>query len=594
MSENAPRPGRRQIGGRGRSTSAFGDFESAGSSADGEEEEGFEEEDWEEDEECDHRREDEKSENEIDDQSGFSQPSPTSQRVTFSFGANDARFSRNDWRRHGMVHLLACAFMNIFCLGVYGVLQERVMTIPYESSKNDDESGTYYPDAIFTSSIFLVLSNRICALFVGGVALFYTSSTKASGHHHHHHHHRHRFKREKYWWWPDSSLENYACVAFSNLMSTLCQYEVLKYLSYAISTLAKAAKILPTMFWGFILHGRRFRTNQYLSAMVVTVGCFVFVFNSSLAAKYASEGMTTEEEEEDEIGATTIDRDEKGYVNVYSNNNRLYDRNDVNDEDQGVISEDPIVSAIFKEENDINAAFWKKRALVRRSSFQRAIGTFRSLARDSIFIGVCITLVYLAADGFTSSFQQRMFRVQKTSLFDQMFWTCVFGTFFSASWVVLSGQLEYAVLFLHRYPKIIPDIIYLSMASALAQVSITYTIRAFGAVTLASVMTVRQVVSISLNAFLFHEPLVALQWVGLSLILLPVFFGGAGYKKELETRNTSAGMKRRTGGGEGEEEGALAGSRTTNMTSVLIDHGNHHHTRRLRGGKVNNNNEDVV
>ena len=154
MSENAPRPGRRQIGGRGRSTSAFGDFESAGSSADGEEEEGFEEEDWEEDEECDHRREDEKSENEIDDQSGFSQPSPTSQRATFSFGANDARFSRNDWRRHGMVHLLACAFMNIFCLGVYGVLQERVITIPYESSKNDDESGTYYPDAIFTSSIF--------------------------------------------------------------------------------------------------------------------------------------------------------------------------------------------------------------------------------------------------------------------------------------------------------------------------------------------------------------------------------------------------------------------------------------------------------
>jgi len=50
MSENAPRPGRRRIGGRGRSTSAFGDFESAGSSADGEEEEGFEEEGWEEDE----------------------------------------------------------------------------------------------------------------------------------------------------------------------------------------------------------------------------------------------------------------------------------------------------------------------------------------------------------------------------------------------------------------------------------------------------------------------------------------------------------------------------------------------------------------
>jgi drug/metabolite transporter (DMT)-like permease len=519
---------------------------------------------------------DDENENEDDEANtwkDFSPPSPSSQRAAFSFGANDARFSRNDWRRHGMVHLLACAFMNIFCLGVYGVLQERVMTIPYESSKNDDESGTYYPDAIFTSSIFLVLSNRVCALLVGGLALFYTSSSRTN---HHDQHPHDRSNKKKYWWWPDSSLENYACVAFSNLMSTLCQYEVLKYLSYAISTLAKAAKILPTMFWGFILHGRRFRTSQYLSAMVVTVGCFVFVFNSSLAAKYTSEGMATvdaeEEEEEAEIG-TTIDG-EGSIVNLYASDDGLYDRGGVVDDDnQGeMLLEDPMVSAIFKEENDINAAFWKKRAAVGRSSFQRAIGTFRSLARDSIFIGVCITLVYLAADGFTSSFQQRMFRVQKTSLFDQMFWTCVFGTLFSAAWVVLSGQLEYALLFLHRYPKIIPDIIYLSMASALAQVSITYTIRAFGAVTLASVMTVRQVVSISLNAFLFHEPLVLLQWVGLGFILLPVFFGGAGYKKELET----------TAGGNIASGGALAGSRTTKMTSVLIDGSQQQHRRSQR------------
>ena len=317
----------------------------------------------------------------------------------------------------------ARAFMNIFCLGVYGVLQERVMTIPYESSKNNDELGTQYPDAIFASSIFLVLSNQCARLFVGCVALFYTSSapSKASRHH--------PFSKKKYWWWPDSSLENYACVAFSNLMSTLCQYEVLKYLSYAISTLAKAAKILPTMFWGFILHGRRFRSSQYLSAMLVTVGCFVFVFNSSLAAKYTSEGITTE--------------DEEGYDNPYTNNNRLDDGDD-NANEHGVLSEDPVVSAIFKEENDINAVFWKERALVvRRSSFQRAIGTFRSFARHSVFIGVCITLVYLTAGRvYQLIFQQRMFRVQKTSLFDQMFWTCVFGTFFSAAWVALSGQLN--------------------------------------------------------------------------------------------------------------------------------------------------------
>ena len=40
---------------------------------------------------------------------------------------------------------------------------------------------------------------------------------------------------------------------------------------------------------------------------------------------------------------------EKGYVNLYSNNNRLYDGDDVNDEDQGVISEDPIVPPFSKK-----------------------------------------------------------------------------------------------------------------------------------------------------------------------------------------------------------------------------------------------------
>ena len=127
---------------------------------------------------------------------------------------------------------------------------------------------------------------------------------------------------------------------------------------------------------------------------------------------------------------------------------------------------------------------------------------------------MCITLVYLAADGFTSSFQQRMFRVQKTSLFDQMFWTCVFGRFSAPRGSSFRAVGIRGFILTTKFENN-TDIIYLSMASALAQVSITYTIRAFGAVTLASVMTVRQVVSISLNAFLFHERLVALQWVGL-------------------------------------------------------------------------------
>jgi uncharacterized membrane protein len=158
---------------------------------------------------------------------------------------------------------------------------------------------------------------------------------------------------------------------------------------------------------------------------------------------------------------------------------------------------------------------------------------------DSITIGVGILLVYLAADGFTSSFQQRLFRVQKTSLFDQMFWMCVFGTIFSGVWLVCSGQLMYSLTFLRRHRKICQDIAILSLCSAFSQIAITYTIRAFGAVTLASIVTVRQVVSIVLNSFVYHEKLVPLQWFGMGLIVLPALFGGDWYRKELERGDRS-------------------------------------------------------
>ena len=171
-------------------------------------------------------------------------------------------------------------------------------------------------------------------------------------------------------------------VASSNLVSTLCQYEVLKYLSFALSTLAKAAKILPTMLWGYILHGKRFQSSQYLSAIIVTTGCFVFVFNSSVVIQSSSSTAS---------------------------------------------SSSQLLPQAFKAVYDDNY--------------------------DSITIGVGILLVYLAADGFTSSFQQRLFRVQKTSLFDQMFWMCVFGTIFSGVWLVCSGQLMYSLTFLRRHRK---------------------------------------------------------------------------------------------------------------------------------------------
>jgi len=81
--------------------------------------------------------------------------------------------------------------------------------------------------------------------------------------------------------------------------------------------------------------------------------------------------------------------------------------------------------------------------------------------------------------------------------------------------------------------------VYLSLSSAFSQVAITYTIHAFGAVTLASIMTIRQVVSIALNSVVFHESLNTLQWLGLGFIVLPAVLSQDWFKKELESGSRS-------------------------------------------------------
>ena len=57
----------------------------------------------------------------------------------------------------------------------------------------------------------------------------------------------------------------------------------------------------------------------------------------------------------------------------------------------------------------------------------------------------------------------------------------------------------------------------------MSQFAISYTIFCFGAVTLASVMTFRQFLSVVISSFIFGNPLSGLQWLGVLMVLVPVF-----------------------------------------------------------------------
>jgi len=129
----------------------------------------------------------------------------------------------------------------IATLVVYGVMQEKIMTVPFGGE-------------IFGVSAFLVLCNRI--LNVG-----YASTMIAVN--------RESFQNTAPMW-------KYMVISFSNVIATTCQYECLKYVSFPVQMLGKSFKMMPVMMWGIALSGKRFTTTDWVVALCVTLGVTEF------------------------------------------------------------------------------------------------------------------------------------------------------------------------------------------------------------------------------------------------------------------------------------------------------------------------------
>ncbi|CAK9140226.1 unnamed protein product [Ilex paraguariensis] len=129
-------------------------------------------------------------------------------------------------------------------LVVYGFLQEKIMRVPYGPNKE-----------FFKYSLFLVFCNRITTSAVSAGTLL--ASKKVLD--------------------PVAPVYKYCVVSISNILTTTCQYEALKYVSFPVQTLAKCAKMIPVMLWGTIIMQKKYKGFDYLLAFLVTIGCSLFI-----------------------------------------------------------------------------------------------------------------------------------------------------------------------------------------------------------------------------------------------------------------------------------------------------------------------------
>jgi adenosine 3'-phospho 5'-phosphosulfate transporter B2 len=139
--------------------------------------------------------------------------------------------------------------------------------------------------------------------------------------------------------------------------------------------------------------------------------------------------------------------------------------------------------------------------------------------------GLVLLLIFLGLDGFTSTFQERLFKQHKTTKYNQMFYVNCFSSLVSLITLLASGQAGVAFAFCGQHPALMADAMSLSAAAVGGQWFIYSQVKEFGALVFAATMNLRQVVSILVSYATYHHTITGLQVIGLLLV-----FGGLFYK----------------------------------------------------------------
>ena len=151
--------------------------------------------------------------------------------------------------------LALCAAGLLITYLTWGLLQERIMA--YEYGAIDGQKGER-----FKNSQFLVFMNRILALAAGMIVLLCKRHPKHT-----------------------APLYKYSFSSFSNIMSSWCQYEALKFVSFPTQVMAKASKIIPVMLMGKLVSKKQYETYEYVTALMISAGLSMFLLTSQDAVR---------------------------------------------------------------------------------------------------------------------------------------------------------------------------------------------------------------------------------------------------------------------------------------------------------------------
>ena len=137
--------------------------------------------------------------------------------------------------------------------------------------------------------------------------------------------------------------------------------------------------------------------------------------------------------------------------------------------------------------------------------------------------GIICLLCYLLTDSFTSTWQDSLLKAHKMSSIALMCATNVYSCLFTLASLIEQGQVGETFTQVFENFDLALHISLLSLASAIGQLFIFYTIDTYGALVFSLIMTMRQVISIVLSSILFSHTMSLRNVVGVSLIFFALF-----------------------------------------------------------------------
>lgn len=144
----------------------------------------------------------------------------------------------------------------------WGFLQEKVMTKEYVDILGNTGK--------FKDSQFLVFVNRILAFLIAAIYLTFTAD---------------HGKRTL-------PMYKYMLCSLSNILSSFCQYEALKYVTFPLQVLAKASKVIPVMIMGKCISRKKYDNYEYITAVMISLGMALFLLgqeHQQVSGKHAAE-----------------------------------------------------------------------------------------------------------------------------------------------------------------------------------------------------------------------------------------------------------------------------------------------------------------